>query len=478
LSQLDQPAKLAVLLRARGLVAEGLRGSVAQGGLDRLAESIGGAHTRVQPGLRRVGEAVLNDDRSTNTLQLQLNFELADPGEYEPGVLQMEFNAIELTDMLSGPAEQQRRTPFLIDQPALATSRVEVLTPQPMLARPPAPTEVADRHFRLAISTQIEGQRLSLLRRYERRTDEVLPADLPAFRENLLKARQLLGNRLRLALLEQTTVEGLLSPLERRVRSSPGFRDDNAARLQMRQELAFALDSQILLRTGNDGPLAQRVRADRAQNANLLGHFDSGLSDAEWVLKKDAASAAALEARAVALVGLGRLDDSLPAFEALAAAGKRTAAQHWMGAVQLTLGRAAAAEALFREVVASSGGDEREFALLWLFLSAERQAPGRGREAIAGFVGSADAKKLTGALLLHFDGQLSRDALMKVVAERREMARLNEAEAHFYLGQWAKALGQADEAQRAFRQVLATGVVMYRETTFARLELQRSAAAR
>ena len=478
LSQPGKPARLAVVLRARGLVAEGMRSGVAQGGLDRLAESIGGAHTRVQPGLRRVGEARLSDDRDSNTLQVQLDFEHADLGEYELGSMLVEFNAIELSDMLVGPAEQQRRTPFLIEQPALATSRIEVITPQPMQARPPAPTEVADRHFRLAVSTEVQDKRLALVRRYERRSDEVLPADLPAFRENLIKARQQLGSRLRLAVLEPATLDAVFNPIGPRVRSSPGFRDDNAARLQIRQELALGLATQVLLRTGNDAPLAQRVRAERALNANLLGSFDTGLSDAELVLKKDASSANALEARAVALVGLGRLEDSLPAFEAMAAAGKRSAAQHWMGAVQLSLGRAAAAEALFREVVASGGGDEREFALLWLFLSAERQGLGRGREAIAPHVASADAKKLTGALLLHFDGQLSREALMKVVSGQREMARPNEAEAYFYLGQWALAKGQADEAQRAFKQVLATGVVMYRETTFARLENQRSGAAR
>mgnify|MGYP000334786984 CR=1 FL=1 len=53
-------------------------------------------------------EARLSDDRGTNTLQLQLDFEHADLGDYELGSMLVEFNAIELSDLLTGPAEQQR----------------------------------------------------------------------------------------------------------------------------------------------------------------------------------------------------------------------------------------------------------------------------------------------------------------------------------------------------------------------------------
>jgi lipoprotein NlpI len=144
----------------------------------------------------------------------------------------------------------------------------------------------------------------------------------------------------------------------------------------------------------------------------------------------------------------------------------------WMGAVELHRGRAAEAEALLREVVAGGSSDDRDFALLWLYLAAEQQG-GRGKLAIAPFVDSADTTKLAGTLLHFLDGRVDREALLRKAREDAAMERLNLAEAYFFIGQQLAARGQKDEAMRWYERTVSTQALPYREVTFARLELQR-----
>jgi lipoprotein NlpI len=473
LRQPGAPVRLELTVRARGLQAEGLRNTLAQGGAQRLAEGLGGAHARVLPGLQPVGAPEVQDDRDSNTVSLRQAFEHPDPGQYERGAIELEFAAIELLDVLVGPPETQRRTPFLIDQPLVVDSRIEVLPPMPLSFKPPAPLELANRHFRYTVRLEVQPERVVFDRRFERRADEVLPADLSAFREQLLRARQAAGGKLRLPLVQTAGLEAEFERIDRRVRSAPGARQDNLNNLLLRNEVARLFDTQALSRIRTGSLLAARVLAQRAIAHNLLGDFAAGLADADAALTALPEHEPALDARGVALVGLGRLDDALPAFEALARRGNRAAALNWLGSVQLVRGQPAAAEQVLREAVATGGDDDREFALLWLYLAAEQL--GRGQAAIAPHVAAADPNKLTGALLHFFAGRIDQAALLKLAGQPAEMARLNLAEAWFFIGQQQLVRGQTDDALRSLRRVLDTGALPFREYTYALLLVARLA---
>ena len=175
----------------------------------------------------------------------------------------------------------------------------------------------------------------------------------------------------------------------------------------------------------------------RAAIRHCGGHHDGqhGVAGADCDTAKETAdlepaSPEALEARAVALVGVGRDRDALDLFVGPTLAS-RGATKNWLGTTHYYLGEYAQAEQVLRDTAQSGGGDEREFARLWLYLAAERQG-GRGREAIGPFVADVDASKLTGALLHYFDNRIDRDALLKVARARPEMERLNLAEAYFF----------------------------------------------
>jgi lipoprotein NlpI len=472
-SQPGKAATLKTVLRAHGLMAERFRSIVATGGLTRFAQSWAGAYTRFTPGLKSTSEPQLTDDRKANQFQLTQSFEQADPGQYTMGSLDLEFNAFEVLDALLGPPEPRRRTPYLIDQPRVVESRVVVTQARPFTFRAPPVVEVNDRHFRMTTRVDMAGNSATITRRVERRSDEVLPADLASFRENLLKARQQTSTRLRLALVDNTQLTPQFDRIDRRLRAARSYRPDALHNILVRNEVTRMFDSEVLPKIDNASPLAARVLASRALANNTLGDFQAGLKDADAALALDATSEDAQEARGVALVNANRLEDALSVFVAMEKGSRRAMASKWLSAIELLRNRPAEAEKFSQTAVETSGGDERDFAVLWLYMAAEQQG-GRGKAAIAPYMAQTDVKKFSGALLHFLDGRIERDALLKIAREKPEWERLNLAEANFYIGQQAAVRGQREEALKWFTRTVETEAVPYREVTFARLQLQQN----
>jgi lipoprotein NlpI len=472
LSKPGQPTQLTTSMRARGLSAERWRSVLAVAGEQRLAEALAGAHMRATPGLKANAAPAVKDDRAANTFEMTLSFEHPNFGSYSSGSLEIDIGALELVDVLAGPQEARRRMPFLLDQPKVATSRVEVIALRPWLGAPPAPAEVADRHFAFTSRVEPTGNSIAFVRRVERRSDEVQPDDLASFRESLNRARGLSGNRMRVGYLDVKTIAPEIERIERKYRSARDFRNDTLTRMLVRNEVTRAVDRQMLGVVQPSTPLAAQVLVSSSQAANLLGEFASGLADADAALAIEPANAGALDARGVALVGLGRTDEAVTTLQRLLATPSRSAAQKWLGSIEVFHGKHAEAEKLLRDVIVQSSGSDRDFALLWLYIAAEYQGRG-GKAAIAPFVDSVDAKQWVGALLHYLDGRLDRDALLKRAREPADMERLNLAEAYFYIGQQLAARGERTEALQWFARSADTNAQPYREVTFAQLEMKR-----
>lgn len=466
-------ARLTVLMRAHGLAAERWRQVVAGAGTQRIGDALAGAYARVAPNLKLVGELAVQDDRERNLLELRLEFTQAKPGQYSRGGIDLEFSAIELLDVLTGPPEARRRAPFLIDQPRVVDYRIIVDAPRPLTFRPPPPQQVADPHFGLDWRVEVAGNTGTVHLHYERRSDDVQPANLETFRERIGRARALTGNRLRLAVVDFAALRPEFERVDRKLRGARGFKQDQLHEILLRNEVNRVLDTAALVGFGLEGGHAARAFAERATTNNLLGDFESSMADSQAALATEPNNADALEARAVALVGLGRDRDALALLESPALAN-RNATRNWLGTTHYYLGDYARAEQVLRETVQTGGDEEREFAKLWLYLTAERQG-GRGREAIAAHAASADASKLTGALLHYFDDRLDRDGLLKVARARQEMERLNLAEAYFFIGERLQAQGKRPDALTWFERVVGTGAVPYREYTYAKRELAAGA---
>jgi lipoprotein NlpI len=420
---------------------------------------------------------VVSDDRQANVFVFQQEFELPELGQYNRGALDAEFGALELLDTLGGPPETTRKWPVLVDTPRLVESRIIVTGALPFPGQAPEALEVVDRQFRFTARMELQGAVATFVRRYEQRDDQVNPGELAAWRDKVLKARNASFGRVRLPLVDVKAAAPQIEATERRLRNSRGWRDDQLGGIVARQEFSRLYSTLALERTQPGSPLAARMLVERATANNLLGQHDAAVADAESALKQLPDNPEALDALAVARVGLGQAEEALATFARITPGSRPASVAGWMGSLQLLLGRPAEAEPLLREAIAGGSGEGREFSMVWLYLAAERNG-GRGRAAVEEYIDAVDASKITGALLRYMVGRIDSNALLRQAGEDAAMARLNQAEAHFYIGQRLLLQGQRDEALRAFQRTLDTRATPYRELSFAQLELKRGAAPR
>lgn len=477
-SRLERPARLDTTLKATGLAAERWRAQHAAAGLERMAEAIGGAYARLLPGLASVSPPEVLDDREANEWSLKLHFEHPGMGRYQRGLLDLEFPAVELADTLPVPPEARRRYPYQLDLLRSAELRVRVTGPRPMTAPVPPPQQTVDKHFAMSTRVEVDGATVQFISRVERRADEVLPADLEGYRERIGRARQMLGSlRMRINLVDSKALEAGYADIDRRLmRYRSGPKADALWQLLQFNEVVRLVDGQVIAAADPKGRLAARALVERAMANNHLGNFGEALADADralGIVAEGDESLGALEARGVALVGLGRLPDALAAFEQLARSGATGGS--WLGLTHYLLGDFERAEAVLRDGAANASGEARQFALLWVYLAAERQG-GRGKAAIAADLDTADAGKWSGALLRYLGGSLDRDALLKLAREKPETERLRLAEAFYFIGQQLAAQGRRAEALPWFERAVGTQAVPYREYTLAQWELKRGAA--
>lgn len=466
-------ARVTTTVTADGLMAERLRGVVGQGQLARVAEALAGGLLRVSAaGLRQQGEPELVDDRDANRLILRQRFEHPTPGVYEDGVWQLEFNAHELLEFLTAPTEPNRRYPFWLDTPRTVSSRLIVQAPRPVKFAPPAPTQVQDAAFRYSSQVQIEGREIVLVRRIERRSDEVSVAQLPAYREAVQRVRSQLSNNLKLALYD---TEQLRPLLERQVAALPAqikSRDDELASMALRFRLQAALHGEVLGSLPPTSPLRSKVLAERAVSRNLMGDFSDGLRDAEQALALQPGLADAQDARGVALVGLGRLNDAAQQFESLMSTPLKAGALNWLAALRLQAGDLAGARQAARESVASGEGGDRDFGLIWWQL-ADQAAPAEASVELQRRIDQVDGKRWPGAIVHYLAGRLSREQLLAQAGDNPHMARLQTAEACFYVAQQLLLRGETQAAKPWLERVRDQGAVMYREHTLATQWLAR-----
>ncbi len=471
MSRPGQPTQLTTLMRAKGAAAERWRASWAAAGQERITEALSGAYARTLPGLARLGPAQVKDDRQANVFELRLAYEHPNFGNYNNGGLEVEVGAFELADALSNPPEATRRTPYQLSLPKVSSSRIDLVTPMPYTGNAMQPSEVHDKSFHFTSRMEINSNVISFLRRIERRSDDVAPGDLATYRTNLLRARGMTSTQMRIGLVSFQTLMPEFAQIERRLRGELGQRDDALARIVTRAEFNRHASAKALSAMPAKSKLSAQVLASSAISANLLGQHPQALQDANEALAIDPAQLTAQEARAMALASTGRYDDAAAAFEKLLDTAARATALKALATVEMQRGRHAQAEQHLRQLVDFSNGEQRDFALLWLFLAAEQS--GRGAAALAPHLGGIDGSRWSGALVNYFGGKLDREALLKKARDSAEMERLNLAEAYFYIGQRFALQGQRDEALRWYERTVQTKATPYREYALAQQELQR-----
>jgi lipoprotein NlpI len=474
-SELQRAPTFTATVRARGSAAEGMRASVSSGGVERMASAITGAYARALPGIKATGTPVIRDDRDANVFELELRHDVPGLGDYERGWLSVEVAALEMLDSLNGPREAKREMPWLVDSARQVKQRVSLIAPRRYTQKPPAPSEVADKHFRLSARFEVTGSRLDYLLNYERRSDEVLPADLATYRERVQAARKLVGVTARMPLVDFDGLRLAWGDIERRVQRVLGQRSDTLRDIVMRQEVERMLATETLKRAGPDSPLAPSVLARRAIANSMLNDFPATLSDAERALAGAPEAGYSHYTRGLALLAMGRPDDAVTAMRQFKNPASRITLELGIGGAQYYQGQFAQAEQTFRDAAQDSSGNDRVYALNWLFLATERSG-GSGRAALKPWLGSVEKDTWPGVIVHYLAGQATQEELLKLAREDGQMERLNLTEAYFYIGQQLLLAGRNEDARRMFQRTLDLNGTPYREHALAEMELRRVAA--
>ncbi len=471
--RLDAPAVMQATMTVAGSAAERWRAVAANSTPQQIADALAGAHARAQPGLALVGEPRIDDDRKANVLSIGVNFEYHAAAAYRMGGIDVDFTAFELGDFVGGPGETTRRTPWLLEMPRNVTSTIEVIAPRPFGSAAPAPVDLQDRHFAFSVKAQAAGTRYVYTRKLERRADEVLPANLAAYREHVQRVRGLMSHSQRVLLVDAKELAPVLARVERKL-AADGEEDDDLGKTLSRLSIRRAVDTLALQHLPRGTALAARVEASLAESAVGLGDFAAALAHADRALAVDADAEHARDQRTLALIGLGRLDDAYEQLQHASRGERRTASLAAMADVDRLRGRHAQAEALLRDVIDTADDATRSRAILELFLAAESQGAGRGKRAIADHVTRVDATELHGALLHLMDGRVDRDAVLHLAREDKAKERLNLAEAYYYIGALQAARGLTADALDWYERSAKTQALPSREVRLARLELARA----
>lgn len=460
-------------LRARGITAEGWRNSVSAGGVDRLASSLAGAYARVLPGITSAAAPVVRDDRDTNVFELELKYNAPGFGQYERGALAVEALALELLDSLVGPREARREMPYLVDQPKQVRQRIRLVAPRKFSTQLPGPSSVGDKHFNVSVRYELDGNTLGYVLTYDRRADEVLPADLAGFRERTQAARKLGGVTARLPLLDFDGLSSAFAEIDRRVQRSLGDSPDALREIVTRQEVERLLATETLKQAGPDSPITGAVLERRAIANSMLSDYPATLSDADRALAAAPDAGYSHYTRGLALLSLGRADEAVTAMQSYKNPGSRAFLDRGIGGALYYQGLFTQAEQSFRQAAQDSSGEDRVFALTWLYLSAERGA-GTGRAAVDPYLADVDKAAWPGVLVHYLAGAASQEDVLKAARQDQRMERLNLAEAYFYVGQRLLLNGKADDARRMFQRTVEINATPYHEHAMAQIELKRS----
>lgn len=472
-SDLQHTPTFTTTLRARGLAAEAWRLSVDSGGAERLADAIAGAYARMLPDLKAAGTPIVHDDRDTNVFELALKYEVPGLGQYDRGALAVELPALELLDSLIGPSEARREMPFRIDQPLQVRQRLRAIAPARFRTPAPPPNEVSDKHFRLATRYEVHGNAFDYVLVYDRRSDEVLPADLAVFRERIQAARRLGSVSARLPLLEFETLGEQFAEIDRRVTRRLGRQADMLHDIVLRLEVERLFTTELLRQAGNTGPLVSRLLDSRALANCRLADYSATLSDADGALATAAEGGSLHYTRGLALMSLGREREALAAMQQYTNPTNRTAFQMDIGSAQYYEGEFADAERSFGQVVQESTGDERTLALTWLYIASQK-AGGKGRSVVQPHLADVSRKSWPGVLVHFLAGEATQDEVLERAREDKSLERLNLSKAYFYVGQQLLLSGKDDEAKRMFRRTVELQATPFREHALAALELKRS----
>jgi hypothetical protein len=192
-ADLNGPAELSVRYIYAGEGADGIRGRLADKGLDGVRDDITEAMRDQYGEVALTGGPAVKDDRDGNTIELTIQYRVTRLLTTEGSRVQFELYPSIIEERLREPAVASRRTqPLYLEHPVTIIQEQVVELPSDW-SIDAGTTTVDDPHFLASTSVSPSGTTVRIVSEFRSRSDRVEPADWERYLADLKESRQTIG---------------------------------------------------------------------------------------------------------------------------------------------------------------------------------------------------------------------------------------------------------------------------------------------
>lgn len=465
-------AELVSRITWHGELAEGVRQSIADRGVEQLADAVNVHYVRAHPQIRRLAVPQIENSTESDAVTLVQRFALPGLWRYmERRTLRAEALLWAGLEALRPPSIEARSTPWAFDAPGEYRHRVRMDFAEPIF-RDPANRrfEERDAHFGLDLELDAGRQHVEYLATVRHERDRVEPGAWMAYQAALQRSFPRLGAVFAVPVLPLARIDTLQEELQALDDKLRGRRPPAVTVVQAR---ALA-DELVLSAQLESGRLNGAARAEallaRGIARDHLGRLDEAQADHEAALALAPDSLEAQRALAVNAQGRGDLERVLALTDQLLTREEGDiAALATRGRGLYLAGRLDESRQAFEKILSRSQGVRSGFPLIWLSLVHQRQ--GRDLAELRARYPESDWPRDWPRPLLDvfLAGGEARTALAAAGNQRSPASARTEA--LFFLAERDAAGGDTRGARRGWQQVVDLGVTEYVEHQAARLRL-------
>ncbi len=466
-----KPVSLSIVETYHGILAEVVRmRSVAERA--NALEANTRLLQRTYPGAEPLGELQVSDDEERNALTVSANYTLPQffDARGERGIATM--YAWMVYEFAEAPTKLNRTAPLALVHPMSLQLDLSVELPEEVAIRTHPPLSIVDDNVDFRLSDNYANKRLQVTYTLATRRAAVPAKEVKAYADTLQSIRDRLAYSF--------AVPGPSSAHISRDASiglrPPGDGESDAAKVTSALDLAQeakvrAATEQIDAGRLSGKDLAQ-VLVDRALAYSLLDQQDRALADLDRAIELDA-QADTYHLKGEVYSQHGDQERALEAFAQAVKLEPRHDVSLARGHAYFLQGNYRAAQADLKDAVEHLTGDSQLHAVIWLYFATQRLGQD-ARTMIAAMRSRADLSKWPGPAVTMLLGQSTEEEMLAAAwSFDRKTELLQRCEAYFFLGEQRLLNADKEGARAAFKEALGTGVKMYLEYAFSRLELAR-----
>jgi len=189
----QKPVPFTVTTVLEGVSAERMRGTLAKESPEDLQKQLVNYFARYYPGITVVRPYEVSDNKASNQISLTEYYQVPDFWATAKDDRVEAYAAIpDVNDYLRAPQNTVRTEPMALPHPVEVRQTTYVLLPDSWTFKGGA-SKVKDPAFEFESTATFATGRLTMVDTYRTLSDAIAPQSMPAYLENLRKARNMLG---------------------------------------------------------------------------------------------------------------------------------------------------------------------------------------------------------------------------------------------------------------------------------------------